>query len=107
MKISTSKILTICLLCFFSCHKSEEVYSDCLEDKIEEFKQRPWAGSIVKIYKPGEALFWFIDSIADAGEDVLNEACEVVCITDCYCTGVYVYCDASHLDYPMKTIWEK
>jgi len=105
MKNSLSILLMICLFCLYSCHDSLEV-TGCLEDKFEEFKQDPWAESIVKINKPGEPLYWFIDTVADGVEEVLNEECELICIADCDCTGLGL-CDASHLDYPRETIWEK
>ncbi len=109
MKNATTIALSLSLLCFFGCKKSEELVPDCLEAKIEEFKQLPWAASIVKINKPGETLYWLIDSFADAGESVLNEACEVVCITDidCVCSEDVVFCDETHLNFPQEVIWEK
>ncbi len=81
--------------------------SACLEAKIEAFKQDPSAQSIVKITRPNDTLYWFVDSLADGYEEVLDENCELVCVADCECTGNIVFCDDTHLNFPQEIIWEK
>lgn len=79
----------------------------CLDEKIKDFKKEYSAESIVRIDKPGEALYWFIDIYGDGFEEIFNEKCELVCVTDCECVGTFVQCDETQFDYPMVTIWEK
>jgi len=81
--------------------------SECISAKIEAFKQQALSQSIIKITTPNDTLYWFVDSLADGGEMVLNESCELVCTADCECVGNFVFCDGSHLDFPMETIWEQ
>lgn len=111
MKHSLSILITLSILCIGACKKqdcSEEQVSDCLQTKFEEFKQISYAHSIIKITRPDGTLYWFVDSFADGGEDVLNEDCEVVCIADCECDGsTIVFCDETHLSFPRETIWKK
>src|SRR5687767_2302096 len=100
MKYSRSSFFLFGLLFVFAC-KEDKIQCDELQNKIEEFMQEPSAESIVKIFKPGETLYWFVDSNIDAGEEVLNEECELVCIADCYCApGSIPFCDETYLDYP-------
>ena len=87
--------------------KTETVYSDCLEEKIVAFKNEQYTQRIVKITRPDGNLYWFVDGFVDAGEEMVNEDCEVVCITDCECDGNIVYCDSTHFNFPQETIWER
>jgi hypothetical protein len=86
---------------------SDPTPPECITTKIEAFKQKPWAQSIIKVTRPNDTLYWFVDSIADGGEEVLNEQCELICTADCECDGTIVFCDGSHLDFPQEIIWEK
>lgn len=80
----------------------------CIEAKIESFKLQPHAQAIIKITRPNDTLYWFVDSIVDAGEEVLDENCDQVCVADCECDGgTIVFCDESHFGFPMETIWEQ
>jgi hypothetical protein len=88
--------------------KTETVYSDCLEEKIEAFKNEESTQRIVKITRPDGNLYWFVGGAIDAGYEMMNEDCELVCITDCECDGnVIIICDSTHLDFPQETIWER
>ena len=81
---------------------------NCIQDKIEAFKLEADAESIIKILRPSGTLYWFVDSLGDGVEDVLDEQCNVVCITDCECLpGAIAFCDGTHLDFPQETIWER
>ncbi len=107
-------VLVVFLCCLFACKKEKSplvpVVAECLEVKFEAFKQTPGASKIVRINRPSGALYWLVDgSIADNGEPVLNEQCEVVCTADCYCIagGSLVLCDGTFLDFPQETIWER
>ncbi|MBC7773983.1 MAG: hypothetical protein H7246_00990 [Phycisphaerae bacterium] len=99
--------LFFALLLAFCKHPEQANPSNCLADKIEAFKQVPWAQSIVKISRPNDTLYWFVDSIADGGEEVLDENCELVCVADCECIGNIEFCDETHFNFPMEIIWEK
>jgi hypothetical protein len=109
MKNAFTIAVTLCLFPLFGCKKDKEesLNISCIEEKIETFKQDPSAAAIVKIEKPGDTLYWFEDIYGDGIEEVLNESCEVVCITDCECTGNFVFCDETHFNHPMEIIWEK
>jgi hypothetical protein len=97
---------SLLLLSFFACKQTDPPEPTCIDAKLEEFKESPFSAKIIKIDKPGGALYWLVDSVFDAGEEILNEQCEVVCVVDCECTGV-VFCDAAIWDFPQETIWEK
>ena len=108
MKNSASIVSTLFLFSFLACKKADEPkFSECIESKIEEFKQQPWADSIVKIKKPGETLYWFVDTTVDAGEGVFNENCDLICTTDCECDGDFLFCDETHLHFPKEVVWKK
>lgn len=97
--------------CFFTCKKqdchNENAIPPCIEAQIEDFKQETYATSVIKISRPDGPLYWFVDEIADAGEKVLDENCELVCVTDCECDGDLVFCDGSHFDFPQEVIWQR
>ena len=108
MKISYTYSMVFGALLIFGCKKDEsENPIACIDAKIEAFMQDPSAKSIIKIDKPGDTLYWFEDVYGDGVEEVLNEFCELVCITDCECTGDFVFCDDTHLDFPKEVIWQK
>ena len=107
MQYFNSIFIITSLFLLNACHQ-DKLECDDLDNKIDEFKQEPLAESIVKIFKPGETLYWFIDSINDSGEEVWNEDCEVVCIADCYCgPGSIPFCDETYLDFPREIFWER
>jgi hypothetical protein len=100
--------ITIILMATACKDKTETVYSDCLEEKIEAFKNEESTQRIVKITRPDGNLYWFVGGAIDAGYEMVNEDCELVCITDCECDGnVIIICDSTHLDFPQETIWER
>ncbi len=109
MKNDVAFAFLLCLLSLFGCmkDKQEPLTTSCIEAKIEAFKQDPSAAAIIKIEKPGEPLYWFQDVYGDGVEEVVNDLCEFVCITDCECIGDFVFCDETHFNHPMETIWEK
>lgn len=107
-KITLFTCLTIFLLATACKKKTETVYSNCLEEKMEAFKNEESTQRIVKITKPDGNLYWFVDGYIDTGEEIVNEDCEVVCITDCECDeSVIISCDGTIFDFPQETIWER
>ncbi len=83
------------------------VLTECLEAKLEEFKQLPWAVKIVRINRPAGTLYRLKDSYVDVGEPVLDEQCTLICTADCECDGSLIQCDGTFLDFPTETIWER
>lgn len=37
---------------------------------------------IIRIDRPDHPLYWFVNIHVDAGEEVINNQCEIFCITD-------------------------
>ncbi len=111
MKLSIIVSIAIFSISLCGCNKRQESPNEtlppCLQDKIEAFKQWPYAKSIIKILRPDGPLFWFVDRFYDGGEEVLDENCQFVCLADCECVGNIVQCDGSHLNFPLETIWKK
>lgn len=108
MKNFAAFALTLCLFASFGCKKDkEEEISDCMKDKIEEFKQTQYAESIIQINAPQGTLYWFVEVTVDGGEDVMNNDCEVVCQADCFCGPGANVCSDALFNNPMETIWEK
>ena len=77
------------LLSFLSCEKSvhsDKDYTDCIYDKVEEFKeemnQTCAGGSSVKVYK-FQSINVFVfergNCFNDYGIEVYNEDCEIIC----------------------------
>lgn len=96
------------LLAVSACKKEKPApMTACLEAKFEAFKQSPWATKIVKINRPDGAFYWLVQGgVADEGEEVLNDQCEVACTADCYCTGSGL-CEGGFLNFPQEVIWER
>ena len=111
MKYSKTTLIAFAILALSACKHTDQEnpspLSTCLEDKIEAFKLEPFAQSIIKITRPNDTLYWFVDSIADGGEDVVNEDCELICVEDCECVGNIVFCNETHMNHPKEVIWEK
>jgi hypothetical protein len=101
-----SLVLVILLAC------SEEhdtvVLSDCMKQKIEDFKSQPTALTVIQIDAPAGKVYWFrLDGIVpDVGEDVFTSDCELYCNFGCFCDPS-TYCDEDLLNFPRETIWSK
>ena len=100
--------LVVAVVFFSSCEDScpSESYTPCLQQRIDEFKQNPSAEAIIRIERPGDSLFWFVDKEADGVEEVVTADCSFVCITDCECITEHL-CDEAIFDFPRTTIWMK
>jgi hypothetical protein len=105
------KVTFFALLCvaFSSCkeHFSATITPNCVEDKIESFKKLPYAMSIVSGISHGEKIFWFKDKYIDGGEDIINEKCEIICITDCECEPNPTHRCPDFDKVKWETIWQK
>lgn len=100
-------LLLIMGILYGGCTKSSsDPVTPCIQEKIDAFKSDQGAQEIIKIVKPGDPLYWFVDEIADGVEEVFNEDCSFVCITDCYCITEHG-CDASIFNFPREILWEK
>ena len=75
------------LVAFSSCKDRFSINDapDCLQEKIEAHKKRSYATNILTVVSNGERVYWFQDEYIDSGEDIINEKCEIICITDCEC----------------------
>jgi hypothetical protein len=110
MKHAHLLLITFLALGLGACKKQEAPpveLSDCLQDKFEAFKLETGAESIIKILRPNGTLYWLVDSYADGVEEVIDEQCQLVCIADCECGGNIVFCDDTHLNFPMETLWHQ
>jgi len=114
MKHTLPFLLFILSLCLSFCKKQDctpvpKETSTCLQAKLDEFKQTLGAEAIVKILRPQGPLYWLVNFSIDSGENVLDENCEVVCITDCECiiNSPLYDCTGAELDFPRETIWHK
>ena len=108
--MQSSKIFTslIVFLSIISCHDELiKGISPCLDERIAEFIDSQSAERIVRIDRPGDTLYWFVNLTADAGEIMLNVQCEAVCITDLEGVSSLPFCDESHYNFPRVVIWEK
>ena len=100
--------LILIALSFLSCHDELiKGISPCLDERIAEFIDSQSAERIVRIDRPGDTLYWFVNLTADAGEFMFNVQCEAVCITDLEGVSSLPYCDDSHYNFPKVVIWEK
>ncbi len=82
--------------------------SDCVQEKIEEFEKLPRATGIFTIISNGERVYWFQDEYIDGGEDIINEKCEVVCVTDCECAFTKPFTNCPDFDQTKwEIIWKK
>ena len=102
--------LFLILAILFACSDVHEPFliSDCMTQKIEEFKSQPIALAVIQIDAPFRKLYWFrFDGIPiDVGEDVYTGDCEWYCNFGCYCAPS-AYCDEDLLRFPMDTIWRR
>ena len=99
------------LVILVACDKDHdpEGISDCMNQKIEDFKtSEPFAQAVVQINAPSGKLFWFqLDpNPPDAGEDVFDNDCIRYCNFNCFCDES-VWCDADLLSYPMDIVWQR
>ena len=78
----------------------------CLEQKFEDWKQDPGAESIVRIERPNDTLYWFVDVVADGFEEVVSSNCLFVCVTDCNCITEHG-CDPGIFSFPRTVLWSK
>lgn len=98
------------VLFFLACKKDNDTASlDCINDKIEDFKQSTDAIAIKTIKSNGELVFWLqsdMTDVADGGTVIWNEKCEVVCQTGFRYITHGVNCpDFASPDW--EIIWEK
>ena len=107
MKLLIFLLTTTAVLALAGCDKCPEtVENACIDQKIEAFKTEPGAYRVVKITSPARTLYWFVDSYADAGEEIVDIACNVVCITDL--EGITdIPCDDTIFDGQQEVIWQK
>ncbi|HEX5111503.1 MAG TPA: hypothetical protein VFV79_01540 [Saprospiraceae bacterium] len=102
--------LSIFLVFFAACSKDHDSFeiSDCMNQKIEDFKSQPIAFAVLRINTPLRKLYWFrLEGIPiDVGEDVFTSDCEWYCNFDCYCDPS-AYCNENILNFPKDTIWKK
>ncbi|MEY4903182.1 MAG: hypothetical protein RLZZ292_997 [Bacteroidota bacterium] len=113
------------LVCFFfACTekenstppRTEQVTLSVLQQKIEAFKQDPYAGRILVIESQGELVYWFAVAErspeneapipADYPEPVYNEKGEQVCMKNCECEYVEINCPENPAS-EWKVIWKK
>lgn len=90
----------------FSCKEDNPVNSipDCLQQKIDDFKQDPHAQSIIRIQKPGDTLYWFIED-TESFDVILSEDCLFTCVVAPFISEHI--CDSTILDFPQEIVWEK
>ena len=101
-------LLSLFIAPMIACSEDHEpfVISDCMVQKIEDFKSSPNAKAIIQINSPGEKLFWFqLATIPiDIGEDLYTNDCNWYCNFGCYCIES-AHCDEDLLGLPMDTLW--
>jgi len=85
---------------------SSDPVTPCMQQKIDEFKLDQGSEKIIKIEKPGDPLYWFVNEVADGFEGVFNEDCGFVCVTDCGCITEHG-CEPSVFNFPQEIVWEK
>lgn len=91
-----------------ACKKSVEIPTPCIEQKIEEWKQKASASAIYRIDAPEGALYWFVDNVVDAGEYIYDKSCQPVCVTDLEGFDPQVnFCIPGIFDAPRTKIWER
>ena len=93
-----------------SCHKKEcspSEFSDCLNDKFEQFKQQPDAISILATTNFPETMYLLHTTAPtyDGPEYFLGENCDTVCINCGFCIPPPCM-DGFSFD-KTKVIWEK
>lgn len=101
-------LLSFLAMLLLSCDRSEHAgpFTACIQERIDEFKLEPSAQSIIRINRPNDPLFWFVDSQGDGVEAVVNEDCTFICITDL--EGISEdYCENEIFLFPREVIWEK
>ncbi len=106
-KITLLTCIAIILVTTACKEKTETVYSDCVEEKITAFKNLQGTQRILKVTRPDGNLYWFVGGAIDAGDEMVNEDCELVCISNCDCDESVILCDSTHFDFPQETIWER
>jgi hypothetical protein len=57
-------------------------FTPCLEMKISEFKKDSSAEAIWKFEHPKGPYYWFEDKYGDGIEEVVDENCILICISD-------------------------
>jgi hypothetical protein len=100
-------LLSVLAICALALACGKESTTECLDERLEQFKEDEWATKIVKFNHEEGAFYWLVKGgIADEGEPLLNENCEEVCKLDCFCSG-NTPCDQTILDAPQEVIWSK
>jgi hypothetical protein len=101
---------SLILIFLLACSEDHDpvVISDCMTQKIEEFKSQPIALAVIQIDAPFRKLYWFrLNGIPpDVGEDVFTADCEWYCNFGCFCDPTS-YCDEDLLNFPRDTVWRK
>ena len=99
--------LFLTVILYGGCTKSSsDPVTPCIQQKIDEFKLEQSADKVIRIDKPGDPLYWFVDEIADGFEGVFIDTCGFVCVTDCECITEHG-CDSCIFNFPQEIIWEK
>ncbi len=108
MKSTIFSLALAAALAFAACDKKqpEPAENQCIDAKIEAFKSEPGAYQVVKITSPARTLYWFVDSYADGGEEILDIECNVVCITDLE-GFTDIPCDDTIFNGTHEVIWQK
>lgn len=103
-------LLSIFLAVFLACSKDHDpfVISDCMTQKIEDFKSDTNALEVIQINAPDRKLFWFrlAHIPVDVGEDIFDNDCDFYCNFGCFCLPSF-QCDEALLNYPRTTLWMK
>ena len=80
--------------------------TSCLDTKISEFKNDLSAKAIWKLDHPDGPYYWFEDILGDGVEEVMDESCVVICITD-YEGEVSNECEDHIFCHPRQLLWKK
>jgi hypothetical protein len=102
--------LSLILIFLLACSEDHDpfVISECMTQKIEEFKSDSNASAVIQINTPFRKLFWFqLSAIpVDIGENLFTDDCEWYCNFGCYCLSS-ARCDEDLLRFPVDTVWRK
>ena len=91
---------------FIGCSDENSSFISCIQDDIN--RQSTFKLKLYEINSPNGKLYHLENnSLADNGEYIYDEKCNIICVTDCECepTGIYL-CPDWIFTSPRKAIWQ-